>query len=162
MIFEEAEDGDDEDSDFAEFLLKPLASAAAGGVHNGTQLMVVDFSQVCACMLHQCLRCVSVSFSVNLLLPQALSVNLIIVQRDASTFDEKKSTVKFEIVDGTLPVVSAATSGEADVAAAPGVKRTRADAEAADTIDDDGCVLLDSDDGQASEAAAKRSHVATN
>jgi hypothetical protein len=46
VIFEEAVDEDDEDADFTAFLTQPLARAPAGGVHNGTQLMVVDFSQV--------------------------------------------------------------------------------------------------------------------
>ena len=46
VIFEEASGDDDDDADFSAFLSQPLSCAAGGGVKHGTQLMVMDFSQV--------------------------------------------------------------------------------------------------------------------
>lgn len=81
-----------------------------------------------------------------------------IVHRDESTFDEKKSSAKFEIVDGTLPVVSAAApeSTEEPTAASAASKRARPDTEEAFSVDADGCFVLDDEDG--GEAAVKRSN----
>lgn len=65
VIFEEAADEDDEDADFTAFLTQPLARAPAGGVHNGTQLMVVDFSQVCLPLHVTMGNCLMYVFSMN-------------------------------------------------------------------------------------------------
>jgi hypothetical protein len=46
VVFEETGD-EEEDEYFKPFLPKPLNATAAGGIHNGTLLLVVDFSQVC-------------------------------------------------------------------------------------------------------------------
>lgn len=46
VIFEESSGDDDDDMDFSVFLSKPLSAAPGGGVQDGTQLLVIDFSQV--------------------------------------------------------------------------------------------------------------------
>jgi len=84
VVFEEACPDEDDGSDFAPFLPLPLSSAAGGGIRHGTQLLVIDFSQ-------------------------NLQVNVDVIHRDVSVFEEAKSPVMFEIVNGSLPTVAATT-----------------------------------------------------